>query len=128
LRPLPVGQVRAISIDLILGVSKPILGEMAKRIWWSMYALEVESSLNCGRPSIPLPKKFSDIVCIRNQDIFIDYPTTFDDEVALVLALLIERLSIVRIPTSLLQRHVPVSTILLGWPDSLVSSARSSKW
>jgi hypothetical protein len=73
-------------------------------------------------------KKFSDIVCIRNQDIFIDYPTTFDDEVALVLALLIERLSIVRIPTSLLQRHVPVSTILLGWPDSLVSSARSSKW
>jgi hypothetical protein len=36
---------------LIAGVSKPIIGEMAKRIWWSMYALEVESSLNCGRPS-----------------------------------------------------------------------------
>jgi hypothetical protein len=38
----------------IAGVSKPIIGEMAKRIWWSMYALEVESSLNCGRPSIAL--------------------------------------------------------------------------
>jgi hypothetical protein len=50
---LHVGQVDLCLLGLTecVGVSKPIMGEMAKRIWWSMYALEVESSLNCGRPS-----------------------------------------------------------------------------
>jgi hypothetical protein len=53
LRLLLAGQVsNFMCVTEVTGVSKPIIGEMAKRIWWSMYALEVESSLNCGRPSI----------------------------------------------------------------------------
>jgi hypothetical protein len=77
------GQLVSFTIDCI-GVSKPIIGEMAKRIWWSMYALEVESSLNCGRPSTA--HCFSVIrakraVCIRNQDIYIGPPSLVDDEV-----------------------------------------------
>jgi hypothetical protein len=70
------------------GVSKPVIGEMAKRIWWSMYALEVESSLNCGRPSTTPPilpdLLLTVIVCIRNQDIYIGPPSLVDDEVCTV--------------------------------------------
>jgi hypothetical protein len=63
------------------GVSKPIIGEMAKRIWWSMYALEVETALNCGRPSKSLRLRTDLPVCIRNQDIFLGNPSLLDDEV-----------------------------------------------
>lgn len=57
--PPHVGQVHTLYKLPNAGVSKPIIGEMAKRIWWSMYALEVESSLNCGRPSKSLQNPIS---------------------------------------------------------------------
>lgn len=62
-----------------------------------MYALEVETSLNCGRPSTIKchPLLLTLLVCIRNQDIYIGNPSIFDDDVSLDHLLRVDKLDCV---------------------------------